>query len=553
MESRLNQTNLMLGQEKAKLEQAVITNGELEGEKDGLRRKLAERDNECQDLEQRLRGSQVSVKKMQQQKEDVQMELDQVSAQVSGIGRLEGKYERELRALREQITLVTQERDTAQSSIRDAEANTFRQKSRADELEVNLEKSTKQLRLANTELDELEANLANNEDMEVIVKENKSLRKELQMKNVELQEAEDITFDAEQKAQRMEGEKLNLSTKLDETLAELGNIQVDSDGRNNRLKSQLKEKDDEISDLTRQKVTSEKLRLDLGRDLEEKEAQLTEAEESSRYLSDEMGKLKKRLIESDEELNMLLVIKTSYEELKRSSETTSRQKQGIIDEFEAQIAQLNASRRQAEEKYADLESEFEGMVQREKSAINGKTALQTKIRELQDEQDDLVNDADSAKANCRTAEARVVEISAVIDQLKQDFEQGEEDLRRSKNKVKALEDELVNISEAERRRMEVELRALKQKIAEMEDEVKRAVESLEKEKRDSKRYKRQATESENKIQDSLKKIAELEGEVNRGRAAVRRAKNEAEDYKDESERLKKQTRRLREEIDELMK
>ena len=185
---------------------------------------------------------------------------------------------------------------------------------------------------------------------------------------------------------------------------------------------------------------------------------------------------------------MLLVIKTSYEELKRSSETTSRQKQGIIDEFEAQIAQLNASRRQAEEKYADLESEFEGMVMREKAAINGKTALQTKIRELQDEQDDLVNDADSAKANCRTAEARVVEISAVIEQLKQDFEQGEEDLRRSKNKVKALEDELVNISEAERRRMEVELRALKQKIAEMEDEVKRAVESLEKEKRDSKRY-----------------------------------------------------------------
>ena len=59
-----------------------------------MRRKLAERDNECQDLEQRLRGSQTAVKKMQQQKEDVQMELDQVSAQVSGIGRLEGKYRR---------------------------------------------------------------------------------------------------------------------------------------------------------------------------------------------------------------------------------------------------------------------------------------------------------------------------------------------------------------------------------------------------------------------------------------------------------------------------
>ena len=219
-------------------------------------------------------------------------------------------HERELRALREQITLVTQERDTAQSSIRDAEANTFRQKTRADELEVSLEKSGRQLRLANTELDELEANLANNEDMEVLVKENKSLRKELQMKNVELQEAEDFTFDAEQKAQRMEGEKLNLSTKLDETLAELGNIQVDSDGRNNRLKSQLKEKDDEISDLTRQKVVSEKLRSELGRDLEEKEAQLTEAEESSRYLSEEMAKLKKRLIESDEELNMASVQKS---------------------------------------------------------------------------------------------------------------------------------------------------------------------------------------------------------------------------------------------------
>ena len=84
----------MLSQEKAKSEQAVVTNGELEGEKDVLRRKLAERDNECQDLEQRLRGSQTAVKKMQQQKEDVQMELDQVSAQVSGIGRLEGKYRR---------------------------------------------------------------------------------------------------------------------------------------------------------------------------------------------------------------------------------------------------------------------------------------------------------------------------------------------------------------------------------------------------------------------------------------------------------------------------
>merc|ERR1712038_511266 len=97
----------------------------------------------------------------QQQKEDVQMELDQVSAQVAGIGRLEGKYERELRSLREEITLLTQERDSAQSTIREAEANAFRQKSRADELESNLETSKKQLRLANTELDELAQILLN--------------------------------------------------------------------------------------------------------------------------------------------------------------------------------------------------------------------------------------------------------------------------------------------------------------------------------------------------------------------------------------------------------
>jgi chromosome segregation ATPase len=282
---------------------------------------------------------------------------------------------------------------------------------------------------------------------------------------------------------------LNLQTLLNDKSSELENIQVDSDGRNNRLKSQLKEKEEEISDLTRQKTNSEKLRSELTKELEEKNIQLGEAEESSRYLSEEMGKLKKRLIESDEELTQLLVIKTSYEELKRTSETLSRQKQGIIDEFEAQIAQLNASRRQAEEKYADLESEFEGMVMREKSAVNGKTALQQKIRELQDEQDDLVNDADSARANCRIAEGKLAEVSGSVDQYKLDIEQYEEDLRRAKNKVKALEDELVNVSEAERRRMEVELRALKQVIAEKEDEVKRASDNLDKEKRDSKRYR----------------------------------------------------------------
>ena len=105
------------------------------------------------------------------------------------------------------------------------------------------------------------------------------------------------------------------------------------------------------------------------------------------------------------------MVKTSYEELKRNSESMSRQKQGIIDEFESQISQLNAARRQAEEKYADLESEFEGMVMREKSAVNGRNALQQKIRELQDEQDDLVNDADSARANCRMAEGKLAEIS----------------------------------------------------------------------------------------------------------------------------------------------
>ena len=320
-------------------------------------------------------------------------------------------HERELRSLREQITLLTQERDSAQSTIREAEANAFRQKSRADELESNLETAKKQLRLANTELDELEANLANNEDMEALVKENKNLRKELQMKNVELQEAEDTTFDAEQKAQRLQGENLNLQTLLNEKSSELDGIQIDSEGRNNRLKSQLKEKEDEIADLVRQKTMSEKLRSEIGKELEETQASLHESEESSKYLSEEMSKLKKRLIESDEEISQLLVVKTSYEELKRNSESMSRQKQGIIDEFESQISQLNAARRQAEEKYADLESEFEGMVMREKSAVNGRNALQQKIRELQDEQDDLVNDADSARANCRMAEGKLAEIS----------------------------------------------------------------------------------------------------------------------------------------------
>jgi chromosome segregation ATPase len=176
--------------------------------------------------------------------------------------------------------------------------------------------------------------------------------------------------------------------------------------------SQLKEKEDEISDLVRQKTMSEKLRSEIGKELEETQATLLESEESSKYLSEEMSKLKKRLIESDEEISQLLVVKTSYEELKRNSESTSRQKQGIIDEFESQISQLNAARRQAEEKYADLESEFEGMVMREKSAVNGRNALQQKIRELQDEQDDLVNDADSARANCRMAEGKLAEINA---------------------------------------------------------------------------------------------------------------------------------------------
>merc|ERR1711976_187595 len=139
--------------------------------------------------------------------------------------------------------------------------------------------------------------------------------------------------------------------------SELDGIQIDSEGRNNRLKSQLKEKEDEIADLVRQKTMSEKLRSEIGKELEETQASLHESEESSKYLSEEMSKLKKRLIESDEEISSLLVIKTSYEELKRNSESMSRQKQGIIDEFESQISQLNAARRQAEEKYADLESE----------------------------------------------------------------------------------------------------------------------------------------------------------------------------------------------------
>merc|ERR1712142_763928 len=81
-----------------------------------------------EELERKLRNIEQAKRRVESQRDDFEMELQQVSSQVANISNIEKRYERELQALREQVAQTCSEKDAANNTARQAEQRAYQYK-----------------------------------------------------------------------------------------------------------------------------------------------------------------------------------------------------------------------------------------------------------------------------------------------------------------------------------------------------------------------------------------------------------------------------------------
>merc|ERR1719225_1835156 len=99
---------------------------EFEGAAQKLRRQLSERNEEVDDWERKYKQSEQAKKRAENQRDDLQMELDSAAKQISNVARMESKHQKELAALKEPIKVMANERDEALRAGRASDEKAYR-------------------------------------------------------------------------------------------------------------------------------------------------------------------------------------------------------------------------------------------------------------------------------------------------------------------------------------------------------------------------------------------------------------------------------------------
>ncbi|XP_029141149.1 myosin-7 [Protobothrops mucrosquamatus] len=457
---KLAQENIMdLENDKQQLEEKIKKkefdineqNSKIEDEQalaSQLQKKLKELQARIEELEEEMEAERAARAKVEKQRAELSRELEEISERLEEAGgatsvqiELNKKREAEFQKMRRDLEEATLQHEATAATLRkkhaDSMAELGEQIDNLQRVKQKLEKEKSELKL---ELDDVASN------MEQILKAKANLEKMCRT-------IEDQSTDHRAKLEETQRTLNDTNTQRAKLLTE-----------NGELARQLEEKEALVSQLTRGKQSYTQQMEDLKRQLEEEtkaKNALAHALQSSRHDCDLLREQYEEEMEAKAELQRVLS--------KANSEVAQWR-----TKYETDAIQRTEELEEAKKKLAQRLQEAEEAVE----AVNAKcSSLEKTKHRLQNEIEDLMVDAERSNAAAAALDKKQRNFDKILSEWKQKNEESQAELEASQKESRSLSTELFKLKNAYEESLE-HLETLRRENKNLQEEISDLTEQL---------------------------------------------------------------------------
>ncbi|XP_058039590.1 myosin-6-like [Ahaetulla prasina] len=470
-----------------------------------LQKKLKELQARIEELEEEMEAERAARAKVEKQRSDLSRELEEISERLEEAGgansvqiELNKKREAEFQKMRRDLEEATLQHEATAATLRkkhaDSVAELGEQIDNLQRVKQKLEKEKSELKL---ELDDVASN------MEQILKAKANLEKMCRT-------FEDQSTDHRAKLEETQRTLNDANTQRAKLLTE-----------NGELARQLEEKEALVSQLTRGKQSYTQQMEDLKRQLEEESKAknaLAHALQSSRHDCDLLREQYEEEMEAKAELQRVLS--------KANSEVAQWR-----TKYETDAIQRTEELEEAKKKLAQRLQEAEEAVE----AVNAKcSSLEKTKHRLQNEIEDLMVDVERSNAAAAALDKKQRNFDKILSEWKQKNEESQAELEASQKESRSLSTELFKLKNAYEESLELletlrrENKNLQEEISDLTEQLSQGAKSMHELEKVKKQLESEKVDLQAALEEAEASLEHEEGKILRAQLEFNQIKAEIE-------------------------
>ncbi|XP_061074922.1 myosin heavy chain, fast skeletal muscle-like [Conger conger] len=490
-----------------------------------LQKKIKELQARIEELEEEIEAERAARAKVEKQRADLSRELEEISERLEEAGgatsaqiEMNKKREAEFQKLRRDLEESTLQHEATAASLRKKQADSVAELGeQIDNLQRVKQKLEKEKSEYKMEIDDLSSN------MEAVAKSKGNLEK---------------------MCRTLEDQLSELKTKSDEHLRQLNDTSAHKarlHTENGELSRQLEEKEALVSQLTRSKQAYTQQIEELKRHIEEEvkaKNALAHGLQSARHDCDML----REQYEEEQEAKA---------ELQRGMSKANSEVAQWRSKYETDAIQRTEELEEAKKKLAQRLQEAEESIE----AVNSKCASLEKTKQrLQGEVEDLMIDVERANALAANLDKKQRNFDKVLAEWKQKFEEGQAELEGALKEARSLSTELFKMKNSYEEALDQletlkrENKNLQQEISDLTEQIGesgKTIHELEKAKKTVETEKAEIQtaleEAEGALEHEESKILRIQLELNQVKGEIDRKLSEKDE---EMEQIKRNSQRV---------
>ncbi|XP_061074915.1 myosin heavy chain, fast skeletal muscle-like [Conger conger] len=490
-----------------------------------LQKKIKELQARIEELEEEIEAERAARAKVEKQRADLSRELEEISERLEEAGgatsaqiEMNKKREAEFQKLRRDLEESTLQHEATAAALRKKQADSVAELGeQIDNLQRVKQKLEKEKSEYKMEIDDLSSN------MEAVAKSKGNLEK---------------------MCRTLEDQLSELKTKSDEHLRQLNDTSAHKarlHTENGELSRQLEEKEALVSQLTRSKQAYTQQIEELKRHIEEEvkaKNALAHGLQSARHDCDML----REQYEEEQEAKA---------ELQRGMSKANSEVAQWRSKYETDAIQRTEELEEAKKKLAQRLQEAEESIE----AVNSKCASLEKTKQrLQGEVEDLMIDVERANALAANLDKKQRNFDKVLAEWKQKFEEGQAELEGALKEARSLSTELFKMKNSYEETLDQletlkrENKNLQQEISDLTEQIGesgKTIHELEKAKKTAESEKAEIQtaleEAEGALEHEESKILRIQLELNQVKGEIDRKLSEKDE---EMEQIKRNSQRV---------
>ncbi|MBN3313470.1 MYSS protein, partial [Atractosteus spatula] len=490
-----------------------------------LQKKIKELQARIEELEEEIEAERAARAKVEKQRSDLSRELEEISERLEEAGgatsaqiEMNKKREAEFQKLRRDLEEATLQHEATAAALRKKQADSVAELGeQIDNLQRVKQKLEKEKSEYKMEIDDLSSN------MEAVAKAKANLEK---------------------MCRTLEDQLSELKTKSDENLRQINDISAQKarlQTENGEFVRQLEEKEALVSQLTRGKQAftqqTEEMKRQLEEEIKAKNA-LAHGLQSARHDCD----LLREQYEEEQEAKA---------ELQRSLSKANSEVAQWRTKYETDAIQRTEELEEAKKKLAQRLQDAEEQIE----AVNSKCASLEKTKQrLQGEVEDLMIDVERANAQAANLDKKQRNFDKVLAEWKQKFEEGQAELEAAQKEARSLSTEVFKMKNSYEEALDHletlkrENKNLQQEISDLTEQIGETGKTIHELEKAKKQVETEKTEIQTALEEAEASLEHEESKILRVQLELNQIKSEVDrkiaEKDEEIEQMKRNNQRI---------